>query len=89
MYPLVVVLGVAAVEERPAVARTALPIVAVGLSVAACHSYIQTTLAECTVRGPCAIVLWRGPLVGPSVPNLSLVAFGLLAVLPVGMRRRV
>jgi hypothetical protein len=33
MYPLVAVFGVAAVEERPAVRRTALPLVAVGLSL--------------------------------------------------------
>ncbi|ELZ59793.1 MULTISPECIES: disulfide bond formation protein B [Halorubrum] len=89
MYPLVVVLGVAAVEERPAVARTALPLVAVGLGLAVYHSYLQATLAECTVGGPCATVLWRSPLVGLSIPNLSLVAFGVLAVLLVGMRRRV
>ncbi|VTT87551.1 Probable disulfide formation protein [Halorubrum sp. DM2] len=89
MYPLVVVLGVAAVEERPAVSRTALPLVAIGLSLAAYHSYLQATVGECTVGGPCATVLWRSPVFGLTIPNLSLVAFGLLAVLLVGIRRRV
>ncbi|GAA0719810.1 disulfide bond formation protein DsbB [Halorubrum trapanicum] len=89
MYPLVVVLGVATVEERPAVRRTALPLVAIGLSLAAYHSYLQATMGQCSLGGPCATVLWRSPVFGLTIPNLSFVAFGLLAVLLVGMRRRV
>jgi disulfide bond formation protein DsbB len=87
MYPLVAVLGVATVERRPAVWRTALPLVSLGLSLAAYHSYLQATVAQCTVGGPCATVQWQSPLVGLTIPNLSLVAFGLLAVGLVGLRK--
>ena len=89
MYPLVVVLGVAAVEGRAAVLRTALPLVAFGGSLAAYHSYLQATVTECTLGGPCAAVQWQSPVLDLSIPNLSLVAFALLAVLLVGMQMRV
>ncbi|WP_128904342.1 disulfide bond formation protein B [Halorubrum amylolyticum] len=89
MYPLVAVLGIAAWENRPAVVRTALPFVGLGLSLAAYHSYLQATTAQCALGGPCAAVLWQSPALGLTIPNLSLVAFGLLTVLLVGMWRRV
>jgi len=89
MYPLVVVLGVASVERRPAVVRTALPLVGIGGSLAASHSYLQATTTECTLGGPCATVQWQSPVFGLSIPNLSLLAFGLLAALLVGLRVRV
>ncbi|WP_123621133.1 disulfide bond formation protein B [Halorubrum sp. CSM-61] len=81
MYPLVVVLGVATVERRPEVVRTALPLVGIGGVLAVYHSYLQATLTECALGGPCAAVQWESPVLGLSIPNLSLVAFGLLAVL--------
>ncbi|OYR46317.1 disulfide bond formation protein B [Halorubrum sp. Hd13] len=89
MYPLVAVLGVATVEARPAVSRTALPLVAPGLALSAYHSYLQATQGQCTLGGPCATVQWQSPSLGLTIPNLSLVAFVLLAVLLVGMRLRV
>jgi disulfide bond formation protein DsbB len=89
MYPLVAVLGVAAVEKRAAVVGTALPLVALGLSLAAYHSFLQATVTECTLGGPCAAVQWQSPVVGLTIPNLSLVAFALLAVLLAGMWVRV
>ena len=84
MYPLVVVLGVATAESRPAVVRTALPLTGLGLGLAAYHSYLQATMTECTLGGPCAAVQWESPVLGLTIPNLSLVAFGLLGVLLVG-----
>jgi disulfide bond formation protein DsbB len=84
-----VVTAVATVERRPAVWRTALPLVAVGLPLAAYHSYLRATMTQCAVGGPCATVQWRSPLLGLTAPNLSLVAFGLLAVALLGLRRRV
>ncbi|WP_276258176.1 disulfide bond formation protein B [Haloglomus litoreum] len=78
MYPLVVVLGVAAVESRSGVWRTVLPLAVPGLVVAAYHSYLQATTVACGFEGDCAAVLWRAPVVGLSIPNLSLVAFGLV-----------
>jgi len=82
MYPLVVVLGVAAAEARPGVWRTVLPLAVPGLAVAAYHSYLQMTTVTCGLgNGGCAAVQWRAPVVGPTIPNLSLVAFALVALL--------
>jgi disulfide bond formation protein DsbB len=81
MYPLVVVLGVAALDRRPDVYRTALPLALPGLGLAAYHSVLQATTARCTLAGPCAAVQWRAPVVGLTIPNLSLLAFSLLTLL--------
>ena len=84
MYPLVVVLGVAAVERRAGVWRTALPLSALGTVVAAYHSHLQAATVSCGFAGDCAAVLWRAPVVGATVPNLSLVAFVLVSGLVTG-----
>jgi len=81
MYPLVVVLGVAALDRRPDVYRTALPLALPGLGIAAYHSVLQATTTQCTLGGPCAAVQWQAPVLGLSIPNLSLVAFTLLTLL--------
>ena len=81
MYPLVVVLGVAALDRRSDVPRTALPLALPGLGLAAYHSVLQATTARCTLAGPCAAVQWRAPVVGLTIPNLSLLAFSLLTLL--------
>ncbi|MDY6818368.1 MAG: disulfide bond formation protein B [Halobacteriales archaeon] len=78
MYPLVVVLGVATVESRSAVWRTVLPLALPGAAIAAYHSALQVTAASCRLTGPCAAVLWRTPVVGLTIPNLSLIAFVLI-----------
>jgi disulfide bond formation protein DsbB len=88
MYPLVVVLGVAALEDRPGVWRTALPLAALGTGVAAYHSLLQVAAVSgstCSVAVGCASVqlALAGGLV--TIPRLSLVAFllvtaGLVAV---------
>jgi len=87
MYSLVVVLGVAAYEDRPGVWRTALPLTVGGAAIAAYHSYLQVVTVTCGF-GSCAAVQWRAPLVGLSIPNLSLVAFLLLTGLGVVLARR-
>lgn len=91
MYPLVVVLGVAAAERRPGVRRTALPLSVTGAGIAAYHSYLQVASVSCGFAGDCAAVLWRAPVVGLTVPNLSLAAFllvtGLVAAPAVAARR--
>ena len=84
MYPLVVVLGVAAVENRPGVWRTALPLSVLGTGVAAYHSYLQvasSSATTCTIDGgSCVTVQYAlaGGLL--TIPRLSLVAFTLLTV---------
>ena len=76
MYPLVVVLGIAAVETRPNVYRTVLPLALLGAVVAAYHSYLQLTTTSCGFQGHCALVQYR--VLGLSIPNLALVAFLLV-----------
>ena len=84
MYPLVVVLGVAAAERRAAVWRTVLPLSVLGTGVATYHSYLQATTVSCGFAGDCAAVLWRAPVLGLTVPNLSLAAFVLVTGLVTG-----
>lgn len=80
MYPLVVVLGVAAYEDRIGVWRTALPLSIGGGVVSAYHSYIQLTpAASCSLDGGCTTVQYElfGVL---SIPNLALIAFSLVTL---------
>ena len=93
MYPLVIVLGVATYEDRVGVRRTALPLAAGGGVVAAYHSHLQTRPAATCSTGGCGSVQFE--LLGLlSIPNLSLVAFSLIAAglalasVPVRTRRR-
>ena len=80
MYPLVVVLGVAAFEERSRVYLTGLPLALGGAAVAAYHSYIQLTpAATCAVDGDCTAILWQGGFGLLTIPRLALVAFLLIA----------
>jgi disulfide bond formation protein DsbB len=87
MYPLVVVLGVAVLEEHRTVWKTGLPLSVLGIGVAAYHTFIQfapdTVSSTCTIGG-CTGTYWTGLGIF-TIPRLSLVAFvlvtaGLLAV---------
>ncbi len=86
MYPLVVVLGVATLERRDEVYRTALLLSVPGLVLAAYHSYLQASTSRCAFGGGCAFVQWRLPVLGLTIPNLSLVGFVLVTSLLVGIR---
>lgn len=81
MYPQVVILGVATIETRPGVWRTAVPLSALGVAIAAYHSVLQVTVSTCTFEGSCAVVQWQSPILGLSIPNLSLIAFVLVTAL--------
>ncbi|MGB9952496.1 MULTISPECIES: disulfide bond formation protein B [unclassified Haloarcula] len=82
MYPLVVVLGVAAVENRPGVVRTALPLAVPGAAVAAFHSWLQVSQTTCGLGAvSCAQIQYR--VLGLTVPNLALTAFLLVTGLVV------
>ncbi len=82
MYPLVVVLGVAAVENRPGVVRTALPLAVPGGAIAAYHSWLQVSQTTCGIGAvSCAQIQYR--VLGLTVPNLSLTAFLLVTGLVV------
>jgi|AntRauTorcE11898_2_1112593.scaffolds.fasta_scaffold61592_2 disulfide bond formation protein DsbB len=80
MYPLVVVTGVAALEDRAAVWKSALPLSMLGAAIAAYHSYLQATVDNCALTGPCASVQWQSPLLGLTIPNLALVGFALVTL---------
>ncbi|SFR59117.1 disulfide bond formation protein B [Halogeometricum limi] len=88
MYPLVVVLGVAAVEDRSGVYRTVLPLSLLGMGVSAYHVYIQLfppASTGCTLGEGCSAVLY--PMLDGllTIPRLALVAFALLTVLVGGV----
>ncbi|MFC6824815.1 disulfide bond formation protein B [Halopelagius fulvigenes] len=80
MYPLVVVLGVAAVERRSEVYRTVLPLSGLGTVVAAYHVYLQVAPGggTCSLGGGCASIQYAmlGGLL--TIPRLSLIAFVLI-----------
>nr|WP_226013183.1 disulfide bond formation protein B [Halomicrobium salinisoli] len=78
MYPLVVVLGVSALEGRSGAYRTVLPLSVLGAGVASYHSWLQVSGAasSCTIGG-CASVQYR--LAGLTIPNLALIAFLLVS----------
>lgn len=78
MYPLVVVLGVATIDRRPAVWRTVIPLSLLGGVVAAYHSVLQVTVTTCSFGGACAAIQWQAPILGLTIPNLSLLAFILV-----------
>ncbi|MXR43068.1 disulfide bond formation protein B [Halobaculum sp. WSA2] len=75
MYPLVVILGVATIEARPAVWRTVIPLSVPGGVTAAYHSILQVTTTTCSFEGSCAAVQWQAPILELTIPNLSLLAF--------------
>ncbi|WP_336336902.1 disulfide bond formation protein B [Haloarcula brevis] len=86
MYPLVVVLGVAAVEDRPGVVRTALPLAVPGAAVAGYHSWLQVSQTTCGLGAvSCAQIQYR--VLGLTVPNLALTAFVLVTGLVVAAAR--
>jgi len=80
MYPLVVVLGVATIEARPAIWRTVVPLSVLGGVIATHHSVLQATTTTCSFDGSCAAIQWRSPIAGLTIPNLSLLAFVLVTV---------
>jgi len=82
MYPLVVVLGVATIERRPAVSRTTLPLSVLGVAVAAYHSYLQVAPGggTCSLGGGCTAIQWSALGGVLTIPRLSLLAFVLVSL---------
>jgi disulfide bond formation protein DsbB len=92
MYPLVVILGIAAWRNDRSVARAALPLAAIGGAISSYHSLIQrfpelTGGTSCDPAAPCtAILVWQlGYL---SIPLMALSGFGLIATLVLVATRR-
>jgi disulfide bond formation protein DsbB len=90
MYPLVVVLGIAALEERADVYRTVLPLSVLGILVSSYHVYIQLfpVSTGCTLGGGCSSVQY--PMLSGllTIPRLALIAFVLVTVLVGVVARR-
>ncbi|MFC7006545.1 disulfide bond formation protein B [Halalkalicoccus salilacus] len=79
MYPLVPVLGIAAIENRPEVYRTALALAIPGAGIAAYHSAIQRLgQGSCSIGSGCTTIQYE--LLGLSIPNMALVAFVLVGL---------
>ncbi|MFC6904896.1 disulfide bond formation protein B [Halalkalicoccus tibetensis] len=77
MYPLVPILGIAALEGNPRIAPTAMALAIPGATVAAYHSAIQRVgEGACTVGGGCTTIQYE--LLGLSIPNMALTAFLLV-----------
>lgn len=84
MYPLVVVLGVAALRGDRAIRITVLPLAAIGALVSAYHYQLerfphQEALA-CTSSVPCTTI-WFEQLGFITIPYMALSAFALIAAL--------
>ena len=80
MYPLVIVLAVAAYDEYAGVWKTALPFSILGIAVSAYHTMIQLSPeSACTVGGGCTSIYWSG-LGLFTIPRLALIAFVLITV---------
>lgn len=84
MYPLAVVLGIAALRSDYGIRRYVLPIVAIGAAISLYHYQLerfpsQTSLA-CSVDVPCTTVwVWHFHYI--SLPFMALSAFALIATL--------
>ncbi|MFD0619327.1 disulfide oxidoreductase [Paenibacillus sp. GCM10027629] len=84
MYPLVIILGIAAYEHNTRITRYALPLVLIGGSISTWHILEQkipgfAQLAPCKVGIPCNFdyLNWFGFI---TIPMLALTAFVLIAV---------
>lgn len=84
MYPLAVVLGIAAFKRDTAIRRYALPVAAIGAVIAAYHYQLerlphQTSLG-CTLEEPCNVTLvWQFHFI--SIPFMALSGFALIITL--------
>ncbi len=84
MYPLVVVLGIAALRGDPGVRRYALPLALIGAAIALGHYVLEWAPAEqsplCAAEAPCGVPNFR-ELGFVSIPFMALSGFSLVAML--------
>ena len=83
MFPLVVVLGVAALRDDMSARLTTSPLALVGLAVAVWHSglyagLIPKAIAPCTKDGPSCTDAAAQAVLGLPLPYLSLAAFAII-----------
>ena len=88
MYPLVIVVGVAAWRRDRQVWRTALPLSAVGVIIAVWHIVIERRPAlggVCDPAAPCA-VRWVEEFGFLTLPTMALIGFAAIATLTLAAR---
>ena len=85
MYPLAVLLLVAAIKHRTEIARATLPLIAIGAAISTYHYLLErfpsmAGAATCDPAAPCTIVwIWRFHYL--SIPAMALSGFLLIATL--------
>lgn len=88
MYPLVVVLGVAAVRGDRQVWRTSVPLAGVGAAIAVYHLGVERLAAlggSCDISAPCD-VLWVQEFGFVTIPGMALAGF--LAIISLSLAAR-
>ncbi len=84
MYPLVVILGIAAVHSDLSIRRYVLPIVSIGAAISLYHYQLERFPSQassvCSIDVPCTTVwVWQFHFI--SIPFMALSAFALIATL--------
>lgn len=82
MYPLAIILGIAAWRGEEAVRRYVLPVVTIGALISIYHYQLERFPSQssfsCTVEAPCTLVwVWHFHYI--SIPFMALSAFALIA----------
>jgi len=85
MYPMPVILGIAAVRRDVAVRVYALPVVAIGATISVWHMLVERfpsleTSTSCDPANPCSII-WVERFGYLTIPTMALTAFVLIATL--------
>ncbi len=89
MYPLVLVVGIAAVRGDRQVWRTAVPLAAIGGAISIWHILIEQNPGwggPCDDTAPCTII-WVEELGFLTLPTMALIAFAAISVLTLAARR--
>jgi disulfide bond formation protein DsbB len=91
MYPLAVILLIAAVRRDRDIWHYVVPMAAIGVVISAYHYQLerfphQSSLAACNLDAPCTLVwIWRFHYI--SIPMMALSGFGLIIALLLVTRR--
>jgi len=85
MYPMPVILGIAAVRRDVAVRVYALPVVAIGATISVWHILVERfpsleSSTSCDPANPCSII-WVERFGYLTIPTMALTAFALLGTL--------
>ena len=85
MYPMAVILGIAALRRDVAVRVYALPVVAIGATISIWHMLIERfpsleSASSCDPANPCSLI-WVERFGYLTIPTMALSAFALIATL--------